>query len=543
MKIVIIGGGPIGLATAYFLVKEGYKDVTVIEKRKRCERKQVLNLNDTTADTILPDIIKKEILKDGGGCYIALPDTYLGAYCYKMKVGTFQTRNITVRIDFLVDSLYNLVKKDIKYIQSSSINITPTHIKTEWETVNYDILIGADGAYSQVRKEIFKDPGIKPYKTMYGAVVVFHLPKMNRIIKKNPGKILEYTLDYFQNRIRAFRMTDGYGYLAMMLTHDEYEDKDKVEKALSVLSKFYDFNWNEIKKNIVTFQKVPINMIYAKKFYKEINKKKYFLVGDAAYTSHFFGGAGINEGFNASIYLSTMLNNGHEYNKNIEISKINNLNQTRYVILNLDEIREKCNLNQIDELYYNKAKFPKNPKISKEEKCILAEQTYVSHIPYLRPKKFADLLGLTYIQTKNKQFKKRYERFMEWNLKSYYKIWYQDPEYKTIVSKLDLTKNLLKQIFGDEMPKLHDLRWKIAAYVILTNGNSIPKLVKSLKNLDNTRGFDKYEKEFLPLRLGQKLMFNYFIKKKHTPIIDLYAIFDAVQLYKILLDLVKEEKS
>ena len=62
LKILILGGGPIGLFTGYKLLKKGH-DITIFEKRKKYTRHNILPLSQTTKmDTL--SLIPSEIMEE-----------------------------------------------------------------------------------------------------------------------------------------------------------------------------------------------------------------------------------------------------------------------------------------------------------------------------------------------------------------------------------------------------------------------------------------------------------------------------------------------
>ena len=62
LKILLLGGGPIGLFTGYKLLKKGH-DVTIFEKRKKYTRHNILSLQESTKmDTL--SIIPSEIMDE-----------------------------------------------------------------------------------------------------------------------------------------------------------------------------------------------------------------------------------------------------------------------------------------------------------------------------------------------------------------------------------------------------------------------------------------------------------------------------------------------
>ena len=304
-KVAIIGGGPVGTMTG-ILIKElcDNVDVTVFEQREGFTRKQILLLNRTTLDKIMPkyafDSMKKQ------GCYVRLPPTDTAGKCY---TNTTNKLPFAVSISVIEESLWN-------YADSIGVNVVrPKQGKgkksiliTDERLKQFDVIIGAGG------KGRNGDVVANYLNVSYEESHVGH----GMTVTWNPDKYTSFKKSYGtsgtakQHRFRFFRSpreTNFYGTIQLTPTEfkklqtarkiSDIRDK-KVLRRIKSLMDYYNVKDHEYKNqaNITTF---PITLHQSKRVggVKKLGKsdKVFLLVGDSTLGVHYFSGTGVNTGF------------------------------------------------------------------------------------------------------------------------------------------------------------------------------------------------------------------------------------------------------
>jgi len=315
MKILIVGGGPVGLMTAILAKKELKCDVTVVESRPSYDRKQIVLLNAETYKG-LPREVKSKIQKFG--CFVLPPAKDKLSRCYKsyLPLSSISLKRLENAL------LHYAKKKKIKIIRPKrgKLNIKFQRGKCFIKGKEFvcDIIIGADGKFSQVRSKLLKSKVTNKFnrKKMYGvAINAKTTPNKlggvyGRASKKRRGRIKRRRA---QHRNRFFRSKTGRYYIGLVVNKKQYGSikRSTGKKLPRFLKEKIDALCNQVDakcqlKDIEEVFTFPIKIMASTKFSKLSNIPVY-LVGDAALTSHFFTGAGVNVGIKCANILVSLL--------------------------------------------------------------------------------------------------------------------------------------------------------------------------------------------------------------------------------------------
>lgn len=309
--VVIVGGGPIGLATAIQVKKLTGKEVVVIEKY------------DTYKRTSITLRIKEASLKGLGDI---IPE-------FKPHI-----RNWTAHPVPIADIEGTLLAKAHEMGVQILRPKTGDYSNLQKEFPNAKFYIGADGAKSEIRKKAFND-SLLFEKTHQHLVNIRYRVRLKPGETK-PGKIKEYLRlklsQYYINESRK-KGTDAHGdyadvSLQVFVDEAEYNemskatfgspyyfdtDLDKIPKKLQNALKAYwgsqnvEIIQNPEKKNQISV--IKLGSYAAKTLWKKEENNAYtVIVGDAAEAFPFF--QAINNGFKCSTKLSKSIAKGFKTN-------------------------------------------------------------------------------------------------------------------------------------------------------------------------------------------------------------------------------------
>jgi flavin-dependent dehydrogenase len=339
-RVLIVGAGPVGLLTAYMLLSTSYP-VSIAEKRA-FTRKQILQL-DKQFWNILPREVKKRLITNGACQYIGSSPSCArsAAETKEMIVSDDVIVHIvlgalqTYMMEYLMSTFGSLFRLIAETVSLDKISTTfrgqivivadgsgPSSLGSDlwYATTGYSKPASAATTTTTTTASSGSGGDQSPYNTIrLGSAVVytFEDPSASKV-EETKG----YTyVSGGQRAIGMLRAMPDYFYLGAQI-------RDATLAAMTAIPEADRFNWfhgttlegryirhvfsklfsSEAKgrKNL-KFTAFPLEIKAAKQFYYEYRDKIYFLIGDAAFTTHFFTGQGMNSGLRASLFLVQLL--------------------------------------------------------------------------------------------------------------------------------------------------------------------------------------------------------------------------------------------
>lgn len=367
LNVLIIGGGPVGLMTARLLLQQDDKnrfEISVLEKRPEYVRDQVLLVDEMTI-SLMPDEVVKAIWDDAlEGCWVLPPIANSSGTCYRKQVPIWsQTRprqfaydgldhvpTATVSIGTFERHMLDWLRRTYpvpRFVllrpdsadEPFDIVLRPDSVTLNGKKLAVDVLIGADGAGSQVRSQVLRTDTVPLFANddmfrMTGVTVIAKMPPYT-VPRLDPpsfeltrAKIRESLARPAQGyeRWRLFKLPDGTNYFAFLITPRErpyfmkfIRDKDLDSPAAEFLinrmaticrsSGTVDCDRMTIE-TIATFDVMPQ---MSRIFSRSDGKFPVYLVGDALATTNFFSGTGMNDGIYMGNFLVNDLVNPEHY--------------------------------------------------------------------------------------------------------------------------------------------------------------------------------------------------------------------------------------
>jgi hypothetical protein len=307
INIVIIGGGPVGLFTTILLQNSKYINnfkITLIEKRTQYTRENIIALPLNILNKIFPkDLFEKiKVL----GCF---RKTRVNK-CYK------NSKNLNT---FIIP-LNILEKECFKYIDKTKVSIIHNCKISKDLLKKADILIGTTGCNNYIGDNLIKTKQIH-YHTYYGLGLFFE-NKDHKVYNYNNSKNLSRPLRY---AVFPALKPNRY-YMGISISKNTYEIvnnlKNQLNSKMIKINQIPDSIIKIIKNglkfyNISNYKNIDLFPIEIKLYHSEppIKTFKYnndsklaFLIGDTAFTHHFFSGSGIISGFKCAHFVTKMIN-------------------------------------------------------------------------------------------------------------------------------------------------------------------------------------------------------------------------------------------
>ncbi|CAF0995376.1 unnamed protein product [Rotaria sordida] len=353
--VVVSGGGPVGLTFSLHLTMMMGKHVKIIiyegrwfvdqqgkirwqgEEEGRTRRDQVVTLQDHVIEQ-MPEYIKEGLFQN-------------------INERVWPTsRNIPIRE--VEDRLFDLIQP---FVRSGQIELITENLHEQSECLikgNFDILVGADGSNSFVRR--YCNIQMISEGLEYACGVAYNIPNHVPSSEEPLHQALNCILTISQTRYLVNSSTSRRGYLNIRLVQDEYNE---LQNRLEIFQSrkepldLLDFNkcpqspiWTIIRQGLHFF-KIPSNYVFrvvpieinvrhasivVRELRYEINRneqeirkhdeKKYktalvFLAGDAAMCVHFWPGRGMNSGMKSAIALARNILRSCTINNSINIRR------------------------------------------------------------------------------------------------------------------------------------------------------------------------------------------------------------------------------
>lgn len=292
MRIVIVGAGPVGLYTAIALQEFG--QVTVLEKRSAPSRQQIVMLDQASLKS-LPPVVRETLFTKGNGCYIRPPALDETAACYRTPLDRagIQLDKLERALESYAKSLGVRVWRNV----DPKLRISEGYVKLGDRRLPYDLLIGADGSNSRVAKAI----GCKKIslaRKSYGLIVLL----------KARSKRQRARLGKKQDSSRTFRTRDNDLYIGLTIPRSLAKNPLSPAVKLTIL-KTCALSGTPCSLADARLSLIEIEPFRTSCWSKVINGKLHALVGDAAISTHFFTGLGVNNGFRMADRLVKHLEN------------------------------------------------------------------------------------------------------------------------------------------------------------------------------------------------------------------------------------------
>lgn len=322
--VVIVGCGPAGASLGYLLLKNNIK-VAIIDKKKFPREKLCGGLFTYKSKLLYEEIFEKEFT----------------SYINKTNnVNFFKKDNLILNLKTKIP-FYLVSRKEFdfdmykEYINKGGICFTESTISkidtennfiylSSGKKIMYSILIGADGANSQVRKLIDKE-----YKPNGFCLEVEEFP-----IKNSNNINIHFDCFY-----KGYGWCFNKGSFSTVGLGGEYNKQKILESTelSNVIFKYYNVNSKDVKGAFVPFGK----------FVKNPCKGNILLIGDAAGFTDPITGEGLYFCFKSAIYACNAIKDYFSYNNKFTLEEL--------YLPKVREIQEKIKeANKLKKFIFNK---------------------------------------------------------------------------------------------------------------------------------------------------------------------------------------------
>jgi 2-polyprenyl-6-methoxyphenol hydroxylase-like FAD-dependent oxidoreductase len=296
LSVLIIGGGPAGLATAIEAKNQGCR-VTIVEKRDAYSRPQTLFLLDSSLKLFEKwevDISPIRIVDLGDG-------TSMGFVSIKQLEEQLEKKALALGVE--------KIHGEFLGFKSNEAALVKTCNKDEVAFL-YDILVAADGTHSKVREALAIERDC--LGSAKGAVLKIDVEDTSTEIDVSPAIKIE---DGFLRRTKVPKASIIFGQFPLKAT------KEVLQKA------FEAQGWSKEVKALVenkalVGEEIDVFLHQARTFSHV--EKSAILVGDAAATASFFQGRGANTALKTAEAAGSFIKEVQEHPK----AAFQNFNQT-----------------------------------------------------------------------------------------------------------------------------------------------------------------------------------------------------------------------
>lgn len=365
VKTVVIGAGPVGLMTCWQLLRAG-AHVHLYERRNEFERNQILWMESQFWD-MLPPGVRKTLAKKGGMCqygdnplvcdvhdgkYVNIllrafqdamlhflqnetfQSSFICSFTQDVSVSFIQKEHKTTRIvivcdgggrNSLLNELWRTTENSPLLTDQSTMNrVSPTPAATATK-------LKSQSRKSSAAMTIGTTETTSPFKSIHvsnAAVITFRAKCPKQLNQSNEEHLVNFLNGkHPQRAFVTYRALPDHGYIGIQLSDESYailRDADMARgspetTAQRLLETFKNkvpegSIFGEVVKECgytnlrdIAVNLFPIDLRTAKSFHYRISKHHFFVVGDAAFTTHFFTGTGMNRGFLVTTFLVDLL--------------------------------------------------------------------------------------------------------------------------------------------------------------------------------------------------------------------------------------------
>jgi flavin-dependent dehydrogenase len=323
--IIIIGSGPAGLLSATLSLKLNPKRKIFLVENRPDPTRTIMMWIDNKFLPYIDKSILETINKKNAMC---ISNTKTPIPCINTEhkytsVGDEETR---IQLNLLeLEWRKWLITEGINFIV---IDKSKPLTVTDFKDIESENIIFADGVASSSSKSVFN---IK-HKLLISYAIVITFTCELKEIHHGQDYYNELLLD--QNSVVTYYSkpltgNKSVGYIGLQISNETYQKlKDLKGKELIDRLKgvpegvIYNHIEHNLYKNIEPEYTgiFPINIQTATHFHTNIDSKNFFIIGDAAYSTHFFSGLGMNRGMDAALKLYELMaskekNIGELYNE------------------------------------------------------------------------------------------------------------------------------------------------------------------------------------------------------------------------------------
>jgi 2-polyprenyl-6-methoxyphenol hydroxylase-like FAD-dependent oxidoreductase len=335
---LIVGAGPVGLYLAIRLkgaLPDGWH-VFVVDKRATYTRQQLLLLWRSTIELLPREVVEDVLGPYGTGCwYESVPPSYPIGLCFLKPTG-----GAVVRVSALEEALLRYAQAVgvtvVMPISSLRLDAATSTAEIDGAMLRWDVLVGADGARSMVRENVL-GAAMAPFlpgEKLFGVVAIARTtrrdlggvfrdfkdlrdymlsPSSPSLDASHQGRSLLRPLEPVTDLAPGehfFRSRDGGYYITFAVDERQHKDVLRDPRSPFVMRKVERICAAAYAKcrsdpDAYAVTSFPLTAGMASEF----SAGNAFIVGDAAITTHFLTGSGLNSGIKGASFLADLIAN------------------------------------------------------------------------------------------------------------------------------------------------------------------------------------------------------------------------------------------